>query len=53
MAALKDLPNIGKTRAGQLRAAGIDTPEQLREHGSLDAWRFIRALDPSAGDNRL
>lgn len=53
MAALKDLPNIGKTLVEQLHTAGIDTPEQLRACGSRDAWLRIQALDPSACYNRL
>jgi len=37
MADLIDLPNLGKVVAAQLRRAGIDTPEQLRDAGSVAA----------------
>ena len=39
---LTDLPNIGKTLAGHLRRAGIDTPQKLRETGAEGAWQRIR-----------
>ena len=39
---LTDLPNIGPVLASNLRAAGIDTPEKLRETGAEEAWLRIR-----------
>ena len=33
---LLSLPNVGKVLAGNLRAVGIETPEQLRETGAKD-----------------
>ena len=53
MEKLTDMPNIGKTMAGQLNRAGIKTPEQLIETGSKKAWLLIQAFDPSACYNRL
>lgn len=50
---LTALPNIGKVIAEQLTAAGIDTPEKLREAGSRAAFLRIQAFDPSACINRL
>ena len=37
----------------QLKAAGIDTAEKLKETGSREAWLRIKAMDPSACYNRL
>lgn len=51
--ALRALPNIGPKLSEQLRAAGIDTPEALRETGAKEAWLRILAMDPSACINRL
>ena len=48
MSTLTDLPNVGKVLAQNLRAVGIDTPEQLRELGTQEAFRRIRAIDPGA-----
>lgn len=53
MAKLTDMPNIGKTMEEQLNRAGIETPEQLIETGSKQAWLLIQAFDPSACYNRL
>ena len=50
---LKDLPNIGDALARQLREAGIETPQQLRDAGSQGAWLRIQQNDPSACMNRL
>lgn len=48
MGELSKLPNIGKAVEQQLHEVGIDTPEQLREAGSKEAWSRILAKDPSA-----
>ena len=39
---LTDLPNIGKTVAAKLIAAGVATPQQLRQIGSVEAALRIR-----------
>lgn len=43
MEKLTDLPNIGPTVARHLEAAGIGTPEALREAGAEAAFLRIRA----------
>lgn len=53
MGALQQLPNIAAVMEAQLHEVGIDTPEQLREAGSREAWLRILARDPSACYNRL
>ncbi|MEG0542298.1 MAG: TfoX/Sxy family protein [Angelakisella sp.] len=53
MGTLSKLPNIGTTLEGQLLQVGIETPEQLKQVGSRQAWLDIRAIDPSACYNRL
>lgn len=53
MIQLESLPNIGKTVGQQLRQAGIETPEQLKEIGSREAWLRIQGIDSSACYNRL
>lgn len=45
---LTDLPNIGATCATRLRSAGITTPAELAEIGSVGAALRIRAVE---GDN--
>ena len=46
---LTDLPNIGPVLAERLRAAGVETPEQLREIGAEEAFLRLRASsDPTA-----
>ncbi|NCC08415.1 MAG: competence protein TfoX [Clostridia bacterium] len=50
---LSEMPNIGKVVEEQLIQAGIETPEQLKEIGSRQAWLDIRSFDPSACYNRL
>lgn len=47
-ARLEDLPNIGRTAAGWLRKAGIATPDQLYEVGSVEA--VLRIMDIRTGD---
>ena len=39
---LTDLPNIGPVLAGDLRAAGIETAEQLRALGAEEAFLRVR-----------
>ena len=53
MSELSKLPNIGKILEQQLLQIGIETPEQLKQIGSKQAWLNIRAIDPSACYNRL
>lgn len=53
MGELSKLPNIGKVLEEQLSQIGIETPEQLREMGSRQAWLKIREIDESACINRL
>lgn len=53
MGELSKLVNIGLKLEKQLHEAGVDTPEQLREVGSREAWLRIRAMDPSACLMRL
>lgn len=50
---LSQLPNIGEELERQLIAVGIETPEQLTNTGSRQAWLSIKAVDPSACYNRL
>lgn len=53
MSELSKLTNIGKVLEQQLQQIGIETPEQLRQTGSKQAWLSIKAMDPSACYNRL
>lgn len=53
MSELSKLPNIGKAVEQQLLQIGIETPEQLNQVGSKQAWLNIKAIDPSACYNRL
>lgn len=49
MGDLTKLPGIGAVNAQKLSGAGIDTPEQLRELGSREAFlRVRRSSDPGA-----
>lgn len=46
---LKKLHGIGAVNAQKLAAAGIETPEQLRQLGSREAFlRVRRSADPGA-----
>ncbi len=46
---LNDLPNVGKVLEQNLIAVGIQTPQQLREIGSKEAFVRIRLnADPGA-----
>ncbi len=38
-----DLPSLGKTSAAALADVGIDTPEALRQYGTLEAFQRLRA----------
>ncbi|MFP3152964.1 TfoX/Sxy family protein [Lachnospiraceae bacterium ZAX-1] len=42
MSELSKLPNIGKVLEQHLIAIGIETPEQLRSVGAMDAFVWIR-----------
>jgi DNA transformation protein len=53
MPRLSELPNIGPELEKQLMAVGINTPEELREVGSCEAWLRILRQDPSACMMRL
>lgn len=48
MGKLSDLPNISRVTESKLIEAGINSPEQLIEMGSKDAFIRIRANDPTA-----
>jgi DNA transformation protein len=43
MSELSKMPNIGKVLEQHLLATGIETPEQLRSVGALNAFIRIRA----------
>ena len=45
---LTALPNIGRVLASELSAAGIGTPEQLRDIGSVQAAARIASGDREA-----
>ena len=47
---LRDLPNLGPASERMLRAAGIETPEQLDELGAVEAYR--RAVAAGAHPTR-
>jgi len=53
MAKLSDMPNIGKELERQLKGVGVETPEQLLELGSKEAFLRLRSIDSSACINRL
>jgi len=38
--------DVGRVMAGELRAAGVETLERLRELGYLEAWRRLQAVSP-------
>lgn len=46
MTTLEDAPNIGSVLAAELRAAGIETVDQLRAVGGIEAWERIRLINP-------
>lgn len=49
---LTDLSNVGATCAARLRAAGITTPAELAELGSVGAALRIRAVEGDEGPCR-
>lgn len=53
MSELSKLPNIGKKLEQQLLQIGIETPGQLRQVGSKQAWLGVKAIDHSACYNCL
>ena len=53
MGELSKLPNIGEFVEKQLNDVGINTYEQLKKAGSMEAWLRIKDVDPSACINRL
>lgn len=53
MGELSKLPNIGEFVEKQLNDVGINTYEQLKKEGSMEAWLKIKAVDPSACIHRL
>lgn len=53
MGELSKRPNIGKALEEQLQQVGIESPEQLAQLGSKQAWLTIKAMDPSACYSRL
>jgi DNA transformation protein len=53
MGKLLHLPNISQQLEQKLIAAGIETPELLREKGSRNVFLRIKTLDSSACYNML
>jgi len=53
MGKLLHLPNISQELENKLLAAGIDSPEILREKGSRNVFVKIKTLDSSACLNML
>ena len=53
MGKLLHLPNIGQELEKKLLAAGIDSPERLREKGSRNAFVKIKTTDSSANFDML
>lgn len=53
MGKLLHLPNISMQLEQKLIAAGIETPEMLREKGSRNVFLRIKTLDSSACYNML
>jgi DNA transformation protein len=43
---LDDLPNLGRTLAAELRAAGIASVDELRAVGARPAWARLRDVNP-------
>jgi DNA transformation protein len=46
MTRIEDAVNIGPVLGGELRSAGIETLEQLRALGYLEAWRRVHGANP-------
>lgn len=53
MGKLSNLPNISSDMEAKLSAAGIDTPEKLREKGSRNAFMRVKMMDTGACYNLL
>ncbi len=53
MGKLSNLPNISSDMEAKLTAAGIDTPEKLREKGSRNAFMRVKMIDSAACYNML
>jgi DNA transformation protein and related proteins len=53
MGKLSDLPNIGKELVSRLEKIGIETPEQLKDTGTIRAFQQLHAIDPSVCINSL
>ncbi len=53
MGKLMHLPNISRELEEKLLAAGIDSPEKLREKGSRNVFVQIKTMDSSACYNML
>jgi DNA transformation protein len=43
---LENTINIGPILAGELRAAGIATPDELQALGAVEAWERVRRVNP-------
>jgi len=50
---LEDLPNIGASLAELLHETGINTPDELYENGTFQAFIRIKAIDPDACFSKL
>jgi DNA transformation protein len=53
MAGLNDLPNLGKVVVAQLERAGIDSPEELRRLGSVNAAVRLTAAGVDVCSSKL
>ncbi len=50
---LHDLPNIGAVLESQLKAVGINTPNELREVGTKEAFIKLKAYDSGSCMHKL
>lgn len=50
---LEDLPNLGSTLAQLLRESGINTPDELYEKDTFQAFIRIKAIDAGACFSKL
>lgn len=50
---LRGMPNIGAKLEEQLKSVGVESPQELIDLGSREAWLRIKAKDPSACLMRL
>lgn len=53
MSDLKDMPNIGRTLADRMQAAGITTSDDLKTIGSKEAFIKVLSVFPEACINQL